>query len=192
MRQMCRALCSSQRRKRETSMKLATVSRILLQVCLAVFAFAIAGVSGGRLARPSAQQLQGDGHCKLVGGTITTNFGGVDQNTTLGTATGDLRGGVTGTILGAPQPGPSNTLVFHIQHHWVTESGDTLFFDPAIATTVPLSQTLFGILSYPIHLTGGTGRFVGATGNLNAIGEVDLTSGTVFRYSGQVCFAGQD
>lgn len=136
-----------------------------------------------------AQSPSSAPHCRQVGGTMMTNFGAIDQNTTMGTATGDLRGAVSGTLLGAPQPGTGNTLVFHIQHHWVTESGDTLFFDPATATTAPLSQTLFALITYPIHLTGGTGRFAGASGDLNAIGEVDLSSGTVFRYSGQVCFA---
>ena len=169
------------------------ITRITMFVLLAVFVFAIMGVSGGRpaaAAHPRSESL--DRHCTQVGGTITTNFGGIDQNTTLGTATGDLRGAVTGTILGAPQPGAGNTLVFHIQHHWVTETGDTLFFDPATATTVPLSQTMFAILTYPVHLTGGTGKFAGATGNLTNIGEVDLSSGTVFRYTGQVCFADKD
>ena len=136
-----------------------------------------------------AQASSSAPHCRLIGGTVMTNFGAIDQNTTMGTATGDLSGAVSGTLLGTPQPGTGNTLVFHIQHHWVTESGDTLFFDPATATTAPLSQTLFAIITYPIHLTGGTGKFSGATGDLNAIGEVDLSSGTVFRYSGQVCFA---
>ena len=121
-----------------------------------------------------------------------TNFGAIDQNTTMGTATRDLRGAVSGTILGAPQPDAGNTLVFHVQHHWVTETGDTLFFDPATATTVPLSQTLFAVVTYPLRLKGGTGRFAGATGDMTAIGEVDLSFGTVFQYSGQVCFAAQD
>lgn len=110
----------------------------------------------------------------------------------MGTATGDLRGAVSGTILSAPQPGTGNTVVFHVQHHWVTESGDTLFFDPATATTIPISQTLFAVVTYPLHLKGGTGKFAGATGDMNAIGEADLSSGTVFRYSGQVCFATED
>ena len=121
-----------------------------------------------------------------------TNFGAIDQNTTMGTATGDLRGAVSGTLLGTPQPGAGNTVVFHIQHHWVTETGDTLTFDPATATTVPLSQTLFAIVTYPVHLTGGTGRFAAATGDLTGIGEVDLSSGTVFRYSGEICSADKD
>jgi len=132
-------------------------------------------------------------HCVPVGGMLMTNFGAIDANTTMGTATGDLRGAVSGTLLGAPQPGPGPTLVFMIQHHWVTESGDTLTFDPATATTVPLSQTLFAVLTYPVHITGGTGKFAGATGDIKNIGEVDLSrQATVFRYSGQVCFAEQD
>jgi hypothetical protein len=153
---------------------------------------AFSGAKGGHSAAAQPQSEQSAPHCALVGGMIMTNFGAIDQNTTMGTATGDLRGAVSGTILGPPQPGAGNTLVLHVQHHWVTESGDTLFFDPATATSVPLSQTLFAIVTYPLHLTGGTGRFAGATGDMNAIGEVDFSKGTVFRYSGQVCFAGRD
>jgi hypothetical protein len=166
------------------------ITRIAFLVSIAILLFSFIASSGGhRAAVTQPQPEQSAPHCTPVGGTVMTNFGAIDQNTTMGTATGDLRGAVSGTLLGAPQPGAGNTLVFHVQHHLVTESGDTLFFDPATATTVPLSQTLFAVVTYPLHLTGGTGRFVGATGDMNAIGEVDLVKGTVFRYSGQVCFA---
>jgi hypothetical protein len=162
-------------------------------IALAVFVPAMALFSVAPSTPKAAPHSEvAERRCVLVGGTVMTNFGAIDQNTTMGTATGDLRGAVSGTLLGAPQPGAENTLVFHVQHHWVTESGDTLTFDPATATTVPLSQTLFAVVTYPIHLTGGTGRFAGATGDMNTIGEVDLVKGTVFRYSGQVCFAEQD
>lgn len=174
-------------------MRFQRIARIGLLVSFAILLFAFIATNGGHPAAAAhAQLVQADPRCRLVGGTIMTNFGAIDQNTTMGTATGDLRGAVSGTILGAPQPGAGSTLVFHIQHHWVTETGDTLFFDPASATTVPLSQTFFAIVTYPVHLKGGTGKFAGATGDLTNIGEVDLTSGTVFRYSGQVCFASQD
>ncbi len=166
------------------------ITRIAFLVSIAVLLFAFIANSGGRPAAAAQPQPErSERHCGPVGGMILTNFGAIDQFTTMGTATGDLRGAVSGTILGAPQPGAGNTLVFHVQHHWVTESGDTLSFDPATATTVPLSQTLFAVVTYPLHLTGGTGRFAGATGDMNAIGEIDLSAGTVFRYSGQVCFA---
>lgn len=138
-------------------------------------------------------------HCVPIGGTVMTNFGafGTDNpNTTLGTATGDLRGAVSGSLLGYA-PGSGNTVIFHVQHHWVTETGDTLFFDPATATTAQVAPGLFAILTYPVHLSGGTGKFAGATGDFTSnIGEVNfpnfpnVTGGiTIFRYSGQVCFA---
>jgi hypothetical protein len=166
------------------------ITRIVFLVSIAILLFSFVASSGGHPAAAAhPQSISSPPHCMLVGGSIMTNFGAIDQNTTMGTATGDLRGAVSGTILGAPQPGAGGTLVFHVQHHWVTESGDTLSFDPATATTVPLSQTLFAIVTYPLHLTGGTGRFAGAVGDMNSIGEVDLVKGTVFRYSGQVCFA---
>jgi hypothetical protein len=174
-------------------MTVGRITRIAFLVSIAILLFSfVASSSGRRPPAPHPQSEPPDRHCTPVGGTVMTNFGAIDQNTTMGTATGDLRGAVSGTLLGAPQPGAGNTLVFHVQHHWVTESGDTLSFDPATATTVPLSQTLFAVVTYPLHLTGGTGKFVGATGDLNTIGEVDLVKGTVFRYSGQVCFAAAD
>ena len=161
----------------------------------------LASTGGNPKAAPApSRPSNSDRQCVPVGGMLMTNFGafGADLNTTLGTATGDLRGAVSGTLLGVPQPGSGNTVIFRVQHHWVTETGDALFFDPATATTVPIASGLFAILTYPVHLTGGTGKFAGATGDLTSTGEVNLpnfpnvTGGTtVFRYSGQVCSAGQ-
>jgi len=162
--------------------------RVML-VALAVFVPAMALFSGPSPAPKAApRSTASERHCLPVGGTVMTNFGAIDANTTMGIATGDLRGAVSGTLLGPPQL-VSGTVVFHVQHHWVTESGDMLTFDPAVAATAPISQTLFAVITYPVHVTGGTGKFAGATGDITNIGEVDLTAGTVFRYSGQVCFA---
>jgi hypothetical protein len=138
---------------------------------------------------PAKTWHSGDRTCVAVGGMLMTNFGAIDQSTTLGPATGDLKGAVSATILGAPQPGSGGTVVFHIQHHWVTDSGDMINFDPAFATTVPLSSTLFAVTNYPVHITGGTGKFAGAIGDISNIGEADLVKGTVFRYSGHICYA---
>jgi hypothetical protein len=171
-----------------------TLARVAL-IALAIFVTAAALFSGASPA-PKATARSGDHerHCVPVGGMVMTNFGAIDPLTnTLGPATGDLRGAVSATLLGAPQPGAGGTVVFHVQHHWVTESGDTITVDPAAAIAAPLSQTLFAVITYPIHITGGTGKFAGATGDLTNIGEVDLgAKATVFRYSGQVCFAEQD
>src|SRR5213082_1404886 len=172
-------------------MTLPRITYTTVLLCLVLLLLSLASTGGNPKAAPAPGRPSGsDRRCVPVGGMLMTNFGafGADPNTTLGTATGDLRGAVSGTLLGVPQL-VSGTVVFHIQHHWVTESGDMLTFDPAVATTAPISQTLFAVITYPVHVTGGTGKFAGATGDITNIGEVDLIAGTVFRYSGQVCFA---
>lgn len=167
------------------------LTRVVL-IAAAVFVPATAMLSG---ASPSPKAAPRSGnterHCVPVGGMLMTNFGAIDANTTMGIATGDLRGAVSGTLTEPPRQ-VGDKVVFHIQHHWVTESGDMITFAPAVATTTPLSKTLFAVNDYPIQITGGTGKFAGATGDITNIGEADLKAGTVFRYSGQVCFAEQD
>ena len=130
-------------------------------------------------------------HCHAVGGMLMTNLGAVDANTTMGPVTGDLKGAVGATIVSSEVSGTN--LVFHVQHHWVTESGDTLSFDPATATTTFVGPGLYAVVTYPVHLTGGTGKFAGVTGDFNNIGEADLNSGQlVVRYSGQLCSPDRD
>jgi|SRR6516165_12025510 len=109
-------------------MMLGRIARIVLLVSLAVFAVALVAVSGGHpaTAQPTVAALSPSDRCTPVGGMLMTNFGGIDQASTMGTATGDLAGAVAGTVLGTPGPGVGGTVVFHVQHHWVTQSGDTL------------------------------------------------------------------
>ena len=167
-----------------------SVSKAL--AALLVFVPVLAAMSGASptpKAAPHARKAEG--HCTPVGGTIMTNLGAVDQNTTMGIATGDLRGAVGAKILS------SDGVNFLIEHHWVTEAGDTIFFSPVTEVATPLNPTnlhIFGLtLPQPIQVTGGTGRFEGATGSISAFGALDFGHGeTVFRYNGQVCFADQD
>ncbi len=127
--------------------------------------------------------------CSSVGGTFVTDLAVVDQSTTLGSATGDLKGAVTAAILNVSQ-NPDGTVSFTVQHHLVTDAGDTISFAQATAVTMPLTQSLFAVLDYPVHINGGTGKYAKATGDLNSIGEVDLSTGrSVFRYFGKVCLA---
>jgi hypothetical protein len=142
------------------------------------------------LALPLAGQTAT--HCSSIGGTMSTNLAVVDQATTMGTVTGDLKGAVAATILATTQ-NPDGTVSFVVQHHLVTESGDTLFFAQATAVSMPLSATRFAVLSYPVTIQGGTGKYANAKGKLDSIGEVDLSLGqTVFRYTGKLCVQGGD
>jgi len=80
------------------------------------------------------------------------------------------------------------TTTVKVQHHLVTETGDTVFIDPAQAIGVFVTPNLFAITNYHFHLSGGTGRFEGATGDMSAIGEVDFSTGHLIgRYTGQLC-----
>ena len=110
----------------------------------------------------------------------------------LGSATGDLRGGVIIYVLNM------TSTTIQAQGNWVTESGDTIYTTQASATTsalIPGSAVSAAI--YPAGLTviGGTGRFAGAKGKINILfGASDFAGFPndgqfIFRYQGQICFA---
>jgi hypothetical protein len=129
-------------------------------------------------------------HCESVGGAVSTNF--LDQTSTLGVATGSLAGGVGVDIKGISPGSAPGSLVFHNHHRWVTTTGETISFADADATAYPVPE-LPGIyaVSYRtgITITGGTGKFNGATGSLQTYGSVNNNSGQiVLRYSGRVCY----
>ena len=142
-------------------------------------------------------------NCIPVGGTFMTNLGAIGgtsvPSTTLGRVTGALSGAVAATIANVQQSG--GNFVFTVQHHIVTDEGDFVFANEAQATAMPVQgapHPLFAIVTYPVHITGGTGKFAHATGDITNIGEVqvpnfasgDLSGGTlILRYSGQICFA---
>jgi len=158
------------------------VTRSICVFALTALLFAIASAEGKK-------------NCQSAGGMLMTNFGAIDANTTMGVATGDLKGAVAATILSIDGQIGGPSLVFTVQHHWVTESGDTPNFAKAQASAnqVAPNTLRYGIVSYPVHLNGGTGKFANASGDLDVIGEADLASGQlVFRYSGTICYAQRD
>jgi len=51
----------------------------------------------------------------------------------------------------------------------------------------------YAIVTYTVHLKGGTGKYAGASGNFTNIGEANLGTGQiVLRYTGKICFANGD
>jgi len=128
--------------------------------------------------------------CQKVGGTVSTNF--LDASATFGTATGDLAGAI-GVAVGGLDVNNDGSLTFHNQHHWVTVTGDTINVEPAdatgYATTYP--GLYAAIYLKGVAITGGTGKFEGATGMLTSFwGAVNKSTGeVVLRYAGEVCYA---
>ena len=137
-------------------------------------------------------------HCQDIGGGILTNFLDPSQCSptsgspvglcTDGAAIGDLRGAVGVQVLAV------NGNVYHVHHHWVTDSGDTIFLSDAFSTLFPTldpNPRDLGDYLNGIDIMGGTGRFDGATGHLSSVfGAADLKFGQVtLRYAGTVCFA---
>jgi hypothetical protein len=138
-------------------------------------------------------------HCQEIGGGVITNFLPTDSPAcassfynlcTEGASTGDIRGGVGVAILGITS-GPHETSVYHVQHHWVTDSGDTILLKDALLTAFPTTDPNRVLADYlnGVELMGGTGRFDGAHGTLSAFGAADLGLGQItLRYAGTVCF----
>src|SRR5438552_11896786 len=95
------------------------LTRVVL-IAAAVFVPAAALFSGASAApNPAPHSGYTEHHCVPVGGSIITNFGGFGPNTTLGTATGDLRGAVGVNIVGASVGTSVGSLgSFTVQHHW--------------------------------------------------------------------------
>jgi hypothetical protein len=129
-------------------------------------------------------------HCRDVAGGILTNF--IDSTDTLGTSTGDLAGGLGVSVLGQ-SAGANGSIILHVHHHWVTQTGETLSFNDAYLTVFPTPVTGFDAASYleGIEMNeNGTGRFKGATGKIYAWGAVDLNRKQLtLRYEGELCFA---
>jgi hypothetical protein len=131
--------------------------------------------------------------CRHVGGGILTNF--LDPNTcggptglcSDGTATGDLNGAIGVSVLTVTGN------VYHVHHHAVTETGDTIFWEDADLSTFPTGDTGRVLADYlkGVTISGGTGGFKNAHGFLNSVfGAIDLNKGELtLRYEGYVCFA---
>jgi len=129
--------------------------------------------------------------CVPVGGMLMTNIGvipfGPHGATNLGPVTGDLAGSVAATPI-------ASGVGYH--HYWVTSSGDTINFADAVLNAQPSDYLENGTVvavrwgKYISKITGGTGKFAGATGSLEYFGLADFVNNTlVLRYQGQVCYA---
>ena len=84
------------------------------------------------IASPVAQAAT----CEDVGGVLMTNIAAIDATYNLGPVFGDLEGSVAAKIVTVNEDG-----TFTLQHYWVTSTGDTILFKPAILHPVATSDS---------------------------------------------------
>jgi hypothetical protein len=164
------------------------ISRVMAMAAL-VWAFGAPTVSDLHAVREYETESvvqRSNGRCDSIAGSISTNF--ITEDTTLGTVTGDLVGGISATLLELT-PGANGKVIARIQHRgWVTEPGDALRVAEALLDLTPVSEGVFYANYRPIRVAGGTGRFRNATGTILAYGVLDTNRGeVVLRYRGNVC-----
>jgi len=95
---------------------------------------ALLALGAWNAGHPAAAEAE-DQECVQVGGGIVTNF--LDITDTLGTATGDLGGGLGVSVLSVTPGSGGEPTVYHVHHHWVTTTGDTLSFKDADLSAFP-------------------------------------------------------
>jgi hypothetical protein len=137
---------------------------------------------------PVASAQEERSHCEAVGGALMTNIGAIAGVTNLGPVSGDLAGSVAATILGQNSDG-----TFNVQHYWVTAGGETITLKKAVLKpTFPTSDPAIVAVpwgNYRSDITGGSGKFKGATGYIDYFGIADFHQNTlVLRYRGEVCY----
>ena len=164
-----------------------TIKRLTMRA-LAGVVFSLLTLLPNNLIRVNAVAFAEEDACLPVGGALITNIGAIAGVTNLGPVSGDLAGSVAATILGQNSNGSYN-----LQHYWVTSAGDTITLKVAVLTpTYPTSNTAIVAVpwgNYRSYISGGTGKFKGATGYLDYFGMADFDQNTlVLRYRGEVCY----
>lgn len=125
--------------------------------------------------------------CMPVAGTIDATVVGGEPPNVLGNVTGDLAGATRAVVLGQAA-GDDGRITLELAHDFVTfNRGSLATTDTAVWTPVPGRDGVFH-MSTTYTITGGTGAFDGATGQLVNDGVADTTNGLVtLRYAGEVC-----
>lgn len=123
--------------------------------------------------------------CRSVKGTIKARAGSSSAVTTTGTLSGGLSGTYDFTLNGtAPTPAVNNILLFVGSSTITTKKGHLLNGADAGA----IDSVSPGNLVDLITITGGTGAFQNATGQIQVSGNFDASKGKgISTYKGKIC-----
>ena len=125
--------------------------------------------------------------CEQVAGTIAATIVGGEPPNVLGTVSGDLEGATRAVVM-SQEAGEDGGVALDLTHDFVILDGSSLkTLDKAVWTPVPGHEGVFH-MSTAYTITGGTGTYEAASGQLVNEGLADTTTGLVtLRYAGQVC-----
>ena len=121
--------------------------------------------------------------CRAVEGNITERITGA--NTAAGQITGDVSGDVSILITDLQQL-PGGLVKFQAECTMVTSRGTLTTNDNAVLSAI--DAPLYRVNNHLV-VSGGTGSYAGATGNLHTHGTVNFVPGGLvdLQYSGELC-----
>jgi hypothetical protein len=125
--------------------------------------------------------------CQMVAGTIDATVVGGEPVNVLGNVSGSLAGATRAVVMGQAARA-DGSVELDLAHDFVTfDRGALHTTDKAVWTPVPGRDGVFH-MSTSYTITGGSGAFEGAAGQLINDGVADTNTGLVtLRYAGEVC-----
>lgn len=143
--------------------------------------FLLAGI-GLTLTLGAANVAQAD--CISVHGTIVGHQ--ISPTSFTGTVTGDLAGTAMGTNFQILSVSGDRTFHFIVDHILSTAQGN-LYASTVDGVLAPMAPPVYRVNEHNV-VTGGTGAYAGATGNIDITGVFDFSSGQFsVSYDGEVC-----
>ena len=155
-----------------------SVTLFARRLSLALIALFVLGVSLSVVATAA----QAD--CDSIQGTIAGQQTG--PTTFMGTVTGDLAGTALGQNFQIVKVSGDRTFQFVVDRIFVTAQGD-LYNTVVVGVLSPKAPPVYLVDEHSV-ITGGTGAYAGATGNLHIHGIFDFSTGQFsIAYHGEVC-----
>lgn len=132
---------------------------------------------------PPQRDVVSGPRCHPVQGSIIERITGA--NTAAGKVTGDVSGDVS-IVITALQQLPGGEVSFQAQCTMITANGTLTTNDDAHLS--PIDAPLYRVNNH-LRVSGGTGEYAAATGNLHTHGTVNFVPGGLvdLRYSGELC-----
>jgi hypothetical protein len=143
--------------------------------------FLLAGIVPA-LTLGAANAAQAD--CASVQGTAAGQQ--TSPTTFMSTMTGDLAGMLFGENFQVVKVSGGRTFHFVVDHILLTPQGELDFSAPE-GVLSPMAPPVYLADEHNV-ITGGTGAYAGATGNIDIHGMIDFSTGLFsFAYHGQIC-----